>query len=59
MVVVGESCRMGSDSVSRLEVVRKGATTGGSGLGGPEPPTPQKNWTDHPNFLMKSVITVT
>jgi len=35
------------------DVIGKGATTGGA------PPPKKKNWTDHPNFLMKSVITVT
>ena len=37
-----------------LPVDSKGATTGGR-VGGP----PKKIWTGHPNFLMKSVITVT
>jgi len=29
------------------------------GVGGSGPPPKKKNWTDHPNFLMNSVITVT
>jgi len=28
-------------------------------VSGPPPPKKKKNWTDHPKFLMKSVITVT
>jgi len=40
---------------SELSTLLKGATTGGVGEGVRTP----KIWTDHPNFLMKSVITVT
>jgi len=37
----------------------KGANTGGIvGVRTPSPPK-KKIWTDHPNFLMKNVITVT